>query len=156
MGSGAEEEAEEISKSTIQKKATKTVQRRTHTKQESPTPDISSSVRTVESSPSLEGTVAVTEYTVAADLQDLDEKIKSMIGFSENKIGRGAKPNQNAKVCKVCGKEGQMGDIQRHIEANHITGLSHTCNNCSSAFKTRNSLQHHNSRFHVKNTIESQ
>merc|ERR1719319_1365467 len=87
MGSGAEEEVETIYKPTIQKKAKKPVQQRSYTKQESPTPDISSSVDTVEpkeSSPSLEGTVAVTDYTVAADLQDLDDKIKSMMGENVN------------------------------------------------------------------------
>ena len=44
MGSGAEKEAEEINKPTVQKKSKKHVQQRSHTKQESPIPDISSSV----------------------------------------------------------------------------------------------------------------
>merc|ERR1712204_65082 len=147
MGSGAEEEVKKISKPTIKKKPPKPVQHRTFTKQELPTPDISSSVE-FETSPPQEGTVAVTDYTVAADLQDPDDKIKSMIGFSENKIGRGAHPNQNAKVCKVCGKEGEMNDIKKHIEADHITGVSHNCNICGKISRSSNSLSVHKSREH--------
>ena len=76
MGSGAEEEPQ------IQKKPPKPVKQRSYRKQESPTPDTSNPV---EASPPLEGAVAVTDYTVAADLQDLDDKIKSMMMFSEKK-----------------------------------------------------------------------
>merc|ERR1712129_289945 len=140
MGSGAEEEAE-IIKPTVQKKAAKSVQRRIFTKQEPTTPDIPSSVDTVESSPPLEGTVAVTDYTMATDLQDLDDKIKSMMMFSEN-IVEGGKHGR-ARICKVCGKEGMMGDIQKHIEANHITGVSHACEVCGKTARTRNALRRH-------------
>ena len=146
MGSGAEEEVEENNKPNVFKKALK--QKQMFTKQESPTPDISRSVETVEASPPLEGAVAVTDYTVAADLQDLDDKIKSMIGYSENQIGRGAHPNQKAKFCRVCGKEGEMNDIKKHIEANHITGVSHTCNICGKTSRSRDGLRLHNSKVH--------
>merc|ERR1712129_407909 len=142
MGSGAEKEDEEINKPTIKKKAPKPVERRTYTKQEFPIPDNSSSVDTVESSPPLEGTVAVTDYTVAADLQDLDDKIKSMMMFSEN-IVEGGKHGR-ARICKVCGKEGQMSHIKAHIEAHHITGVSHTCSICGKDFGSRHSLFSHN------------
>jgi len=151
MGSGAQEEVEENNKPTVPKKVPKPVQKRTYTKQELSIPDVTSSVETVEPSPPLEGTVAVTDYTVTADLQDLDAKIKSMIGFSEHNIGRGAKPNQNAKICKVCGKEGLMYQIREHIESMHISGISHTCIICGSVAKTRHSLRTHNFKFHVKN-----
>merc|ERR1719319_1226050 len=149
MGSAAEEEAKEINKPPVEKKSPKPVQSKTYTKQEAPFPDKFNLVDKVEPSPFLERTVAVNDYTVAVDLQDLDDKIKSMIGFSENKIGRGAYPNQTAKVCKVCGKEGGMGDIKKHIEAHHITGVSHTCNICGMVSKTRMSLSDHKSRLHA-------
>merc|ERR1712129_566495 len=145
MGSGAEEEAE-IIKPTVQKKAAKSVQRRIFTKQEPTTPDISSSVDTVESSPPLEGTVAVTDYTVAADLQDLDDKIKSMMMFSEN-IVEGGKHGR-ARICKVCGKEGQWNNIRDHIESHHITGVSHTCNICGTTIRSRHGLAVHKSKYH--------
>merc|ERR1712204_96077 len=81
--------------------------------------------------------VDVTDYTVEADLQDLNDKIKSMMMFSENlydsKQGR-------ARICRVCGKEGQTVNIRDHIEAHHITGVSNICNICGSVSKTRKYL----------------
>ena len=101
----------------------------------------------VEASPPLTGTVAVTDYTVAADLQDLDEKIKSMMEVGEKHINSG-RQKQKSRICKVCGKEGQMGDIQRHIESHHITGVSHTCNICGKISRSRNALRKHKSKEH--------
>merc|ERR1712129_470260 len=98
--------------------------------------------------PPLEGTAAVTDFTVAADLQDLDVKIKSMMEFSENHVG-GAPGKGFNRICKVCGKEGLMHHIRDHIEANHITGVSHACNICGSAAKTRQTLYAHKSKFHA-------
>merc|ERR1712129_527656 len=51
--------------------------------------------------PSPEGTVAVTDYTVATYLEDLDDKIKSMMMISEN---RNKIDKNRARICKVCGK----------------------------------------------------
>merc|ERR1712129_628860 len=149
MGSGAEEEAERINKPTTTKKPPKPQQQKTNIKQDSQTHDISSSVETVESSPPLEGTVAVTDHTVAADLQDLDDKIKSMMIFSENHAG-GSRQGR-ARICKVCGKEGSMGDIQKHIETNHITGVSHTCKICGTATRSRPAMTQHKKRHHTTN-----
>ena len=127
MGSGAEREAEKNNtKPNVPKKASK--QKQIYTKPESPAPDISNSV---ETPPSLEGTVAVTDYTVAADLQDLDDKIKSMMDFSEKRTTQ----NIKMRICKVCGKEDIWANIRDHIEANHITGVSHTCNICGKEFR---------------------
>merc|ERR1712129_489916 len=128
-------------------KPSKLQQQRTNIKQKSPTYNISNSVDTVESSHLLEGTVAVTDYTVAADLQDLDDKIKSMINLSGNKIRNG---KETAGNCKVCGKEGRMDVIKDHIEANHITGVSHTCNICGTTTRTRNAMRHHNRKHNEK------
>ena len=36
----------------------------------------------------------------------------------------GADKKACAKVCKVCGKEGHATDIKRHIENNHLEGVS--------------------------------
>ena len=117
-------------------------QQKSYTKQESPTSDIFSSVAKVEPSPILEGAVAVTYYTVAADLQDLDEKIKSMIGTTDKIVIVGNR-NQTVRVCKVCGKEGQLGHVQGHIEAHHIENLQIGCSICSKIFKSRGSLRFH-------------
>merc|ERR1719319_1386065 len=150
MGSGAEEEED---KNIKPKTKNKPAQQRTYTQQDGITPDIHNSVAKLEPSLPLEGTVAVTDYTVAADLQDLDDKIKSMMEVSENHTGG---TSGRARICKVCGKEGKMANIRDHIEANHITGVSHTCDICGLASKTRNSLRMHKSTIHAKNTLGSQ
>merc|ERR1712204_53362 len=105
MGSGAEEEAEQINKLTVKNKHPKPLQRRTFLNQDFNTPDISSSAAKVEAFSFLEGTVAVTDYTVAADLQDLDDKIKSMMEDTEKPVYSGNKIRKMF-LCKVCGKEG--------------------------------------------------
>merc|ERR1719509_231080 len=79
MGSGAEEEAEESNKPT-KKKSQKSVQQKSFRQQDALTPNISESLAKVKPSPPIEGTVAVTDYTVAAD-------------------------HGRARICKVCGKE---------------------------------------------------
>ena len=89
--------------------------------------------------------VDVTDYTVEADLQDLNDKIKSMMMFSENHAGGS---HGRARVCKVCGKEGIMGNIKNHIEANHI---SHTCEICGTVARSRNALATHRSSNHRGN-----
>merc|ERR1719509_488551 len=94
----------------------------------------------IESMPYLEGTVAVTDFIVAADLQGLDDKIKSMVEDSEQiELKRG----RRLRSCKVCGKTGTQGDVQRHIETNHIDGITHTCNICGHVLRTRIALFRH-------------
>jgi len=144
MGSGAQEEAEIMNKPTSKKKYRKPVQLR----KESPKPDIFKSVQTVETSPPLERTVAVTEYTVAADLQDLDDKINSMMEMGQNK--NTGSTRGKTRICKVCGKEGKWYNIKAHIEANHITGFSHTCNICGKTSRSRHGLGSHKSSSHKK------
>jgi len=92
-------------------------------------------------------TVAVTDYAVTADLQDLDEQIKSMMEVSANILG-GVYGNKKAKICKVCGKKGDHPNIKKHIESNHITGVSHTCNICGKTSRSRNGLYHHKAKEH--------
>ena len=123
------------------------MQKRTYTRQETRTPDVPSSVAKVETSPFLEGALAVTDYTVAADLQDLDDKIKSMMIFSENRTTE----NKRMRICKVCAKEGKWSNIRDHIEANHITGVSHTCNICGKITRSRNAMIKHKTKNHKTN-----
>merc|ERR1712129_660972 len=119
-------------------------QRRINIKQESFTHDIPNSVEQLESTSPLEGTLAFTDYTVAADLQDLDDKIKSMMEVSENCDGR----NRKKRICKVCGKERPYNEMKQHIEANHIYGVSHICNTCGKTMRSRSALRQHNSKEH--------
>ena len=82
---------------------------------------------------------------VTADLQELDEKVKSMMETSQNLIPSG---RERAKMCKVCGKEGQTVNIRDHIEANHLEGVSLPCNACGKVFRTRGALRHHRASKH--------
>ena len=100
----------------------------------------------IESSPPQEETEAV---PVAADLQDLDAKIRSMMEHTGKSIFSSVN-NPAVMLCKLCGKDGQMANIKNHIEANHITGVSHTCDICGKICKTRNSLNVHKSTDHRK------
>ena len=76
---------------------------------------------------SKERRIAVSNF-VSGDLQELDEKVKSMMEKSQNRWKTDGKRMEN--VCKVCGKEGQWVAIRDHIEANHLEGVSLPCNVC--------------------------
>ena len=54
------------------------------------------------------------------NLQELDERVKSMMTKSQNFCSNGS--GRKADICKVCGKEGRGKDIRDHIEANHMRG----------------------------------
>ena len=92
---------------------------------------------------------AAAETTLALngsfDLEELDRKVKSMMAFSENYDER---QKRKARICKECGKEGQMANIMQHIEANHISGLYIPCNYCEKTLSTRNALDHHVRKSH--------
>ena len=76
-------------------------------------------------------------------LEQLEERVKSMMEKSENKYANG---RHLADRCKVCGKEGMGSAIKDHIEANHLEGIVIPCNICDKTFKSRNSLRHHKTR----------
>ena len=80
-----------------------------------------------------------------SNLQELDDTIKTMMETSENMIKVGKK-HQRAKICKVCGKEGYSSDIKRHVEANHLEGVSVPCNLCDKILRWRHALSYHISR----------
>ena len=86
-------------------------------------------------------------------MEQLDEKIGTMMEFSKNFIP--TKPGQRnrkerKRICKLCGKEDKMGDIKRHIEAKHFTGLLHLCGICGHILGTRYKLARHKSKQHGK------
>ena len=51
-------------------------------------------------------------------------------------------------ICNICGKEGPSNNMPSHIEANHITGISHTCNICGKTSRSRNALKMHKHNYH--------
>ena len=94
-------------------------------------------------------TVALTnDQNSVADLRELDEMIKSMITKSDVKTNNG---QGYMATCNVCGKEGRFKTMPRHVEANHITGISHACPVCGKMFRSRNSLQAHLFSIHQNN-----
>ena len=84
---------------------------------------------------------------VGVEPNELDEQIKSMIEHSGESMTVGNRKRELLS-CKVCGKEGQLGNIRRHIEANHITGVTHTCSICGKTSRSRHGLRHHKNKEH--------
>ena len=74
----------------------------------------------------------------SGNLEELEEKVKSMMEKSQNKYAGG---HRLADQCKVCGKEGMGSAIKDHIEANHIEGIIIPCNLCDKTFRYRNSFE---------------
>ena len=79
---------------------------------------------------------------VKADLENLDEQIKSMMCKSKNIL-----QGKNWE-CNVCGKEGIKDAIRKHIEAHHIAGVVHFCEICGKSSRSRNALTVHKSTNH--------
>ena len=89
------------------------------------------------------GTVSHLKTSVDPELNHLDEQIKSMMDSTENFMTRKNGNRHRAYICKVCGKEGKGSDVSRHIEANHISNLSHSCDICGKTSRSRNGLRQH-------------
>ena len=94
------------------------------------------------------GTVPLLKTTVDADLDQLDEQIKSMMDSTENFMTRKNGDRHRAYICKVCGKEEEESNLKSHIEANHISNLSHSCDICGKTSRSRNGLRHHKAKVH--------
>ena len=80
-----------------------------------------------------------------SSLPDLEEMVKSMMEKSENLL-----PNAQSRAhrCKVCGKEDYSTNIKKHIESNHLEGVSIPCNFCEKTFRSRRSLGLHKLQNH--------
>ena len=95
----------------------------------------------------LEGTVAVNNFAVSGDFQELDDQINSMMSKGENLIPNGKKMSK-ATICSFCGKEGKLSNIRDHIEANHLEGVSIPCNFCDRRFRSRHGMRQHIDKHH--------
>ena len=95
-------------------------------------------------------TVSLVNHPGVADLNHLDEQIRSMMDETENFVTRPNGEKRKAFICKLCGKELGFSDMTRHIEANHITGVAHSCDICGKVSRSRNGLSLHVSREHRK------
>ena len=87
------------------------------------------------------------EVTINTDLESLDQQVKSMMTVSEN-ADPYRKKSGRARICTVCGKEGIMANVMKHIEANHIAGISIPCDRCGLVSRSRNALQVHEYNHH--------
>ena len=85
----------------------------------------------------IEGTVAVANY-FSGDLEDLEERVKSMMEKSQNQYRDGK--HGKADICKVCGKEGMKSAMKDHIEANHLEGVIIPCKHCDRTFRSAETL----------------
>ena len=81
----------------------------------------------------------------SGNMEELEEKVRSMMQKSENFITNGS---QKADICKVCGKEGKGDVIKNHIEANHLEGVVIPCNHCEKTFRSRNARKWHKHKYH--------
>ena len=86
-----------------------------------------------------------TAVAVPVELEQLDEQINSMIGPTDTPAIRGGM----MVTCTMCDrKKGYRADVIRHIEANHITGISHSCDMCGKTARSRHALSIHKIRKH--------
>ena len=70
----------------------------------------------------------------------LAEKVKSMMEKTSSATPDG---KRRLYLCKVCGKEGQSINVQKHIESKHLEGASLPCNVCGKTSRSRRALQTH-------------
>ena len=89
-----------------------------------------------------------TRTTVNTSLEALDMQISSMITKSGVSIGNG-----KLATCNICGKEGPYSAMPRHVEAYHITGVSHVCDICGSISRSINRLKQHVIIYHNQSKL---
>ena len=89
--------------------------------------------------------VALPNTKISVGLDDLDEQIKSMITKSEISAGPG---KGFMATCNICGKQGPYFSMPNHVEANHITGVSHACDMCGKTSRSRHAIRVHISYRH--------
>ena len=140
QGNQTEEEAEIILQLTYKKSQTISPKYRSATNQFSVNKDAVNDAELVQvvSEKALLPTVQAT--ISCTDVESLDQQVKSMMAFSEK---NGPKRQGRLRICKACGKEGSMSNIMHHIEANHIAGISLSCDLCGQVLGTRDALRQH-------------
>ena len=79
-------------------------------------------------------TVAMT-----SDMEELNQQLISMM-VKTSRVGTSRNPFYK---CTLCGKEAEKNNLRKHIEANHMEGISLPCNQCGKTFRSRGSLAYH-------------
>ena len=80
----------------------------------------------------------------SGDLQELDNQTISMMTRAS---GKSVCDNPLYK-CTICGKEGEKGNLKKHMEFNHLEGILIPCNQCEKTFRSRPALGSHALRKH--------
>ena len=101
---------------------------------------------------SSETAISLLKDEFSGDINELDNKIRTMITRGENVVKNGARKSTRSYVCNVCGKESLKTSIRDHIEAMHLSGISIPCTDCGKTFGTRNGLRSH-MLTHKKNKV---
>ena len=84
-----------------------------------------------------------TEARISTTDEQLSETIKSML----EKI-------DGIWSCTQCGKKNKdKSNMNKHIEAKHIDGVSHSCDQCEKQFRSKSSLYNHNNSIHRKQSF---
>ena len=79
----------------------------------------------------------------------LDLEVETMMEMTQNTIRNGqSKTKRRSYSCKVCGKEGYGSNIKKHIEANHLKGLSVPCDLCEKRSRSIHGLGQHKVKYH--------
>ena len=99
--------------------------------------------------PSTSTVIATENSSTDANNQDLDDQINSVM----TKTGIKGPNGRELFSCNICGKQAKHSHLRNHIEANHITGLSHACNICGRNSRSRNALGMHKHTYH-KNMLQ--
>ena len=81
----------------------------------------------------------------SGDFEELEERVRSLLGKSQNMVSDGSK---KASLCKSCGKEGYSTTIKDHIEANHLEGITLPCDRCEKTCRSRSALRKHKQQHH--------
>ena len=92
------------------------------------------------------------KITINANLDELDEKIKSMMTTADVRSRDGHK----LSTCNICGKETPSNKMPSHIEAKHITGVSHPCNICGKTSRSREALRKHKHTYHHETMFQDE
>ena len=83
----------------------------------------------------------------SGELQELDEQVKGMLEKTHNVTANG---KRLMYVCKACGKEGDNSmNMKRHIESNHLEGVSIPCNLCEKTARSRQAIIMHKRSYHA-------
>ena len=138
-----EEEFQKISKHSLRREF---VQQPVH-QNEQPIPNPNHEIR--YTSGKNDKKVALANNKISVELHDLDEQIRSMITKSDISAGPG---KGLLATCNVCGTQRPYMQMPGHVEANHITGVSHSCDICGKTSRSRKALWVHKANYHKNKT----